>query len=374
MDDFTGSDKLRDAVLMIMYGKQVGGAELQFIELANFLAEKHAVRLLSLGGDGSVRGANLAADVDLKIYAYQGKLSAVRTLILAWLENYRYPSGAIVSTSFIGDVLGYLLGLYGEKRTVSLQTVSKCMRHPSISRFVLRRFHALIAGAEDIKKYLLAHLGSRSGIEVVHNWVDFSKRGSLPEPGVVKARLNLQDKLVIGCVGRLHPQKGQIYLIEAFAQIAKEIPNSMLMLVGEGAERATLEQRVDQLGLCDRVAFIGEVTGSGYNDMFAAMDIYVQPSLFEGLPRTLLDAMYYGKAIVASDINGNSEAIVSNRTGILVPSADAAALVVAIEKLANDDKYREELGAAAAQYVREHFEMRKQLGRIEHILLGPAAL
>lgn len=361
---------MRDAVLMIMYGKQVGGAELQFIELANFLVEKHAVRLLSLGGDGSVRGANLAAEIELKVYLHRGPFSAVLALIIAWFENFRYPARAIVSTSFIGNVLGYLLGLYGTKRIVSLQTVSKCMRRPAIDRFVLRRFDALIAGAEDIKKYLLAHLGSRTGIEVVHNWVDFSKRGSLPEQNVVKAKLNLQNKLVIGCVGRLHPQKGQIYLIEAFAQIAEKLPDSMLMLVGEGAERAMLEQRVDQFGLRDRVLFIGEVTGSGYNDMFAAMDIYVQPSIFEGLPRTLLDAMYYGKAIVASDINGNSEAIVSGSNGLLVPSTNVAALATAIEALAKDDQYRAKLGAAAIEFVREHFEMRKQLGRIESILRG----
>lgn len=365
---------MRDAVLMIMYGKQVGGAELQFIELANFLAERHTVRLLSLGGDGSVRGANLAADVELRVYPYRGTFSAVRALIFAWMENYGYLSGTIVSTSFIGNVLGYLLGLHGAKRTVSLQTVSKCMRRPLIDRFVLRRFHALIAGAEDIKKYLLAHLGSRAGIEVVHNWVDFSKRGSLPEQDVVKEKLNLLNKFVIGCVGRLHPQKGQIYLIDAFAQIAKKNTDSILMLVGDGEERAALEQRVEQLGLRERVLFTGGVSGANYNEMFAAIDIYVQPSVFEGLPRTLLDAMYYGKSVIASDINGNREAVVSGTNGILVPSTDVAALATAIETLANDDKYRAELGGAARQYVQDHFEMRKQLGRIENIMFESSAL
>lgn len=360
---------MRDSVLMIMYGKQVGGAELQFIELANYLAEKHRVRLLSLGGDGSVRGANLSSNVELKIYSFQGKPAAAIGLINAWLDNFRFPATAVVSTSFMGDVLCYLLGLFGAKRTFSLQTVSKCMRHPDISRFVLRRIDALIAGADDIKKYLLDLLGPRAGIEVVHNWVDFSKRGSLPEPGVVKTRLNLQNKLVIGCVGRLHPQKGQIYLINAFDQIARKFPDCMLILVGAGAERATLEQRVAELGLGDRIRFVGEVTGVDYNELFSAIDIYVQPSLFEGLPRTLLDAMYYGKAIVASDINGNSEAIASKRTGLLVPSADVPALVAAIETLANNAEYREKLGMAAAQSARDHFEMRKQLGRIENLMI-----
>lgn len=358
---------MRDAVLMIMYGKQVGGAELQFIELANFLAEKHSVRLLSLGGDGSIRGGNLATNVELEVYTYQGKLSSVPELLRAWFSNCRYPARAIVTTSFIGNVLGYMLGFYRNVRTVSLQTVSKCMRRPSIDRFILRRFHTLVAGAEDIRTYLYDHLGKRDRVEVVHNWVDFSKRGILPESSVIKAKWGLQNKLVIGCIGRLHPQKGQIYLIEAYAQIAGQFPNSTLILVGGGDERAKLEQRVDQLNLREQVIFAGEVTGSGYNEMFAAIDIYVQPSIFEGLPRTLLDAMYFGKPVIASDINGNSEAVISQQTGILVTAADVPSLVDAIRNLCNDAQYRDKLGNAALLSVRERFEMRKQLLRIENL-------
>ena len=359
---------MRKSVLMIMYGKYVGGAELQFIELANFLAENHHVRLVSLGGDGSIQAGYLSPDVDLKIYSYSDKFSSIPELFFALLENFRYPSHAIVTTSFIGNVMGYLLGCYRTARTVSLQTVSKCMRRPLVDRFVLKRFHTLVAGAEDIKNYLFEHLGARERIEVVHNWVDFSRRGQLPEVSLVKEKMGLQNKLVIGCIGRLHPQKGQIFLIEAFAHIAQVYPNSKLLLVGEGAERALLEQRVQQLNLQERVWFVGGVKDAEYNEMFAAIDIYVQPSIFEGLPRTLLDAMYYGKPIIASDINGNSEAIISGENGILVPSGNVHALVDAIKALADDEKRREELGAAAEQFVRENFEMRKQLARIEYLM------
>ncbi len=364
---------MSNSVLMLMYGKFVGGAELQFIELANYLSEKHRVRLISLGGDGSIRSANLDPAVEIKVYPYSCKLSLMYALLSAVLGNICYQTSVIITTSFIGNLLGYLLGFYKDVRTVSLQTVSKCMRRPLVDRFILRRFHMLVAGAEDIKKYLIAHLGYRDRIEVVHNWVDFSKRGHLPEASLVKAKLKLTDKLVIGCIGRLHPQKGQIYLIEAFAQIAAEFPDSILLLVGDGTEKAVLEQSAHRLGLRERVLFAGEVKGDQYNEMFAAIDIYVQPSVFEGLPRTLLDAMYYGKAIIASDINGNSEAVVSGETGILVPSADVNALVNAIKLLGNDEKYREVLGMAATQFVHEHFEMRKQLMRIENMLFEGAA-
>jgi len=367
---------LTNSVLMIMYGKSVGGAELQFIELANFLAEKNQVRLLSLGGDGSIQSASLSKKVELKVYSYSGKLASIPALVLALLKNFRYSTSAsaIVTTSFIGNVMGYLLGCCRGTRTVSLQTVSRCMRRPMIDRFVLRRFHSLVAGADDIKDYLVSHLGARGGIEVVHNWVDFSKRGLLPDSDAIKTKLKLKNKLVVGCIGRLHPQKGQVYLIEAFSQVVGELPNSVLLLVGDGAERIELEQRVDQLGLRDCVMFAGEVNGERYNEMFAAIDIYVQPSIFEGLPRTLLDAMYYGKAIIASDINGNSEAIISMKNGILVPSGNAPALSSAIKMLGNDAKCRMVLGDAAMQSVLENFEMMKHLTRIENIIFEPLDL
>lgn len=361
-----------DDILMILDGKTVGGAELQFVELANFLAENYRVRLLSLHGDNAIRNTvNLSERIELQVYNYHNKIEFIPALIHAWVVNRSYPARAIVTTSVIGNIVGYLLGCCRKVRLVSLQTVSKSMRHKHIDRFVLRRFHTLVAGAADIRTYLLVHLGERDRIEVIHNWVDFTKRGNLPDSAAVKENLKLQGKLVIGCIGRLHVQKGQIYLIDAFVQIAQAFPASVLLLVGGGAERSSLEARVHQLGLNERVIFAGVVKGNEYNEMFAAIDIYVQPSIFEGLPRTLLDAMYYGKPVIASDVNGNSEAVVAGENGILVPSANVSALVEAIKAMIHDKQYREKLGSAATRSVRENFEMGKQLTRIENILFEP---
>ncbi len=163
-------------VLMIMNGMSVGGAELQFIELANFLAENYQVRLVSLGGDGALRSAQIDARIETRVYTYSGYLNTVKVLTNAFFANLGYPSKHVVTTSFIANFLGWTIGLFRKRRLVSLQTVSKCMRHPVVDRFVLRRFDALIAGAVDIKDYLISHGQDSSRIHVVHNWVDFSKR------------------------------------------------------------------------------------------------------------------------------------------------------------------------------------------------------
>lgn len=359
----------RVTILMIMYGKSVGGAELQFIELANYLANNHQVRLVSLGGSGALRSAQIDSRIVIKAYPYSGYLNTAKALTSAFLDNLSYSSRHVVTTSFIANFLGWAIGLFRKRRLVSLQTVSKCMQYPVVDRFVLRRFDALIAGAIDIKDYLISYGQDSSRIHVVHNWVDFSKRK--PSSSVLKTRrkLGVGDKVIVGCIGRLHPQKGQIYLIRAFANVLVEFPNTMLLLVGDGETREELEQEVSLLGMDEKVVFTGTAAGDEYNNLLAAIDVYVQPSVFEGLPRTLLDAMYMGKAIVATDINGNREAIENEVNGLLVLSEDAGALSLALMRLLPDPGMRVRLSKQAIKSASDNFSMIKKLREIESLLL-----
>lgn len=353
---------------MIMYGKQVGGAELQFIELANYLADQYTVRLVSLGGDGSIHAAAVDSRIDVRAYAYNGKFPAIPALMRAWLECLRFQAGAIITTAAIGNILGYLISLFRPARLVSLQTVSKAMKHPWLDHFVLRRFDYLVAGADDIKQYLLAHGQRNEKIKVIHNWVDFSKRTRPLAPDEAKAKFGAADKLVIGCVGRLHPQKGQVFLIRAFAKLVDNLPDSVLLLAGDGPEKSSLEAEVALAGLQDRVLFLGEIKGDDYNAVYSAIDIYVQPSVFEGLPRTLLDAMFFGKPIIATDANGNREAIIHNDNGLLVPIQDTEALYTALVQMVTHAEERQSLSLSAKRAVTERFEMQSQMSKIEQLL------
>jgi glycosyltransferase involved in cell wall biosynthesis len=356
-------------VLMIMYGKSVGGAELQFIELANYLANNHQVRLVSLGGDGALRSAQVDSRIETKVYHYSGPVNTLSGLARALIANLAYPSRHVVTTSFIGNFLGWAIGIFRKRRLVSLQTVSKCMQHPVVDRFVLRRFDALIAGAIDIKDYLILHGQDSSCIHVVHNWVDVSKRKPCSSALDTRRILGIGDQLVIGCIGRLHPQKGQIYLIRAFANVLEEFPNTMLLLVGDGETRGKLEKEMALLGLAGKIIFAGTATGDEYNNFLAAIDIYVQPSIFEGLPRTLLDAMYMGKPIVATDINGNREAIDDEVNGLLVRPENAEVLSQALKRLLRDSDERVRLSRQAIKSASDNFSMIKKLREIENVLL-----
>jgi glycosyltransferase involved in cell wall biosynthesis len=351
-----------------MYGKSVGGAELQFVELANYLAINHRVRLVSLGGDGALSNVPVHEDIEIRVYSYNSIVSAFPALLKAWADNFRNPVKTVVTTSFYGNLLGFLIGKFNKARLVSLQTVAVCMKYPVVDRFVLRRFDALIAGARGIQDYLIGHNQEPEYIHVVHNWVDFSKRLVTRTPSEVKESLGLGDRIVIGCIGRFHPQKGQLYLIRAYSRVVENFPGTVLVLVGDGETRGQLENEVSRLDLTGQVKFTGTVTGEDYNNILNTIDIYVQPSVFEGLPRTLLDAMYMGKAVVATDIDGNREVIEDETNGLLVPSKDPDEITRALLRLLNQRNEIRSFSEAARSTAVSQFGMENQLKKIEAIV------
>jgi len=354
-------------ILMIMYGKGIGGAELQFMELAKELVNRHQVRLISLGGDGALNSSGLPANIDIKVYSYAGKMAALLGLFLAWRENRSYKPRVIVTTAQSADMLGYGLNYLRDARLVSLQTVSKAISHPILDRLVLRRFDTLIAGSSDIRDYLIGHGQMRERIKVVNNWVDFSSRKITADARATRQKYGISDgEILLGCIGRLHYQKGQEFLIRAFRQLQSRHLRLRLALVGDGPNAEMLRSEAHDLG--DSVIFTGSVVGEDYNNLLNAFDLYIQPSRFEGLPRTLLDAMYLGKPIVATAVNGNLDALRDGENGLLVPAENSDAIVAAVETLLDDPARAATMASQAHQDVLSSFDMVRQLRRIEQSL------
>jgi glycosyltransferase involved in cell wall biosynthesis len=156
------------------------------------------------------------------------------------------------------------------------------------------------------------------------------------------------DSLVIGYVGWLIPIKGVTYLVKAMAEVAEKYPKSLLVLVGKGddkgEEEIKLREQVQSLGLTDKVLFLGwrpdvaEITG--------CFDIFVLPSLNEGMGRVLVEAMAAGLPIVASRVGGIPDLIKNGENGLLVPPAEASAFGKAISDLLSDKEKRNRMGEA----------------------------
>jgi glycosyltransferase involved in cell wall biosynthesis len=156
--------------------------------------------------------------------------------------------------------------------------------------------------------------------------------------------------VVLG-VGRLVPVKGFDVLVRAVARL----PETHLVLVGDGPERAALLHLAEELGIADRVTVARWTdTVSGW---LSGFDVLAMPSRFEGLPLVLLEAMLAERAVVATDVGSIPDALRQGETGLVVPVDDDVALAEALVQLRNDPGLRQRLGHAAGALARERFTL-----------------
>jgi glycosyltransferase involved in cell wall biosynthesis len=133
---------------------------------------------------------------------------------------------------------------------------------------------------------------------------------------------------VVGSIGRLNEQKGHRYLLDAAPAVLRAHPDARFLIVGDGDLAEPLRRQAQALGLADRVVFAGH--RGDVPEMLGAIDVLCLPSLYEGTPLALFEAMAAGKAIVASAVDGCAEVLADGTTGLLVPPRDPAALGAAV--------------------------------------------
>jgi len=182
-----------------------------------------------------------------------------------------------------------------------------------------------------------------------------------------RERLGVSGGLVLGAVGRLEEQKGHVYLLAALPALMREIPDLTVLLVGEGREQERLKRQVRDLGLQRTVRFLG--TRRDLPEIFRALDLFVQPSLWEGLPLALLKAMGAGLPVVATRVSGSREVIGDGVNGCLVAPGDPEALARVLLELARQPEARRRLGAAARRTVAAQYSLDAMLTRLEKLYL-----
>ena len=198
---------------------------------------------------------------------------------------------------------------------------------------------------------------------------DFSRVRTATEVDEARHALGLPaDSIAIGTVTRLMPSKGNEYLVEAARAVFDRLPSARITIVGEGELQPSLEARAAELGLGDRLVFAG--FRRDVAQVLAALDLVVFPSLWEGTPLTMLEALAMGKPIVSTDADGLQDVLRNGHDAVMVPRRDASALADALVALAQNPVERSRLGANArrtgAQYDIDLFV--KKMERLYAIL------
>jgi glycosyltransferase involved in cell wall biosynthesis len=164
-----------------------------------------------------------------------------------------------------------------------------------------------------------------------------------------------EDAPIAVYTGRLHPLKGLDNLIEAWSVVAARRPDARLWIVGDGPERAALWRQIADAGLDGRVVLAGSF--DTVDEFLAAADLFVLPSLEEGMSMSLLEAMAAGLPVVASDIPGNRAIVQHEVEGLLTPPRDPDSLAMAIERILADREQADRLAAGARARVEREFAM-----------------
>ncbi|MDD5658175.1 MAG: glycosyltransferase [Elusimicrobia bacterium] len=221
----------------------------------------------------------------------------------------------------------------------------------------------LISESDASRDFLVGRLGyAADKVRTIYNGIDIAEQPA-GERDSKRRELGLgAEDVLIGAIGRLDEQKGHAYLVEAMSRM-RNLSRAHCVIMGDGPLRGKLEARIRRLGLKNSVRLLGEVDDA--SSRLSALDIFVLPSLWEGLPNALLEAMAHGLPAAASSVDGVCEAVEDGVTGFLVPPKDPDALAGALSKLIADAQTRRRMGAAGRARVAERFSFSRMLASYE---------
>jgi len=244
---------------------------------------------------------------------------------------------------------------------------SKRFGHRLLYRLAAGRNGLFVAVSDEVGNSVVQQLGLvEDKVVVISNGVDVKRYERPGDKTELCRELGLADDCYLAVVvGRLTVQKGHRYLIDAVPLVIDRYPNAHFLLVGEGELKDELQDQVRKLGLVNNVHFLGN--RDDVPSLLASIDLFILPSLWEGLAMALLEAMAAGKPIVATTVSGTSQVMISGQTGLLVPPGEHQVLAKAIVRLLSDPSLAQAMGQAAKHQVTLNHSAQKQAD--EHLAL-----
>lgn len=370
-------------ILFIIGTLDVGGAEGQLVQLVTRLDRRRFRPVVCALSEGGPYAAVLStAGVPVRIVGFRGLKRGIRNpLSFPKVAAEFWRLVRLIRSERPTIVHGllfwaYVLGTFAAKAAgVSILVASRrslgCFKAAKphylwLERRANRRTDLLVANSEAVKQDVIAQEGvAAAKIRVIYNGID-ADRYARPADRVLRETLGISaDAQVVGVVANLIHYKGHRILLEACRRVRAVRPDVRVLLIGDGPCRVELEQRAVALELGDMVRFLG--SRRDIPELLAEIDLAALPSLEEGFPNAVLEAMAAGKPVVASRVGGVPEAVVDGATGLLVPPGEPESLAGAILALLDDPRRAEAMGRAGRQRVVERFGMARMVEETQTI-------
>ncbi len=301
------------------------------------------------------------------------KIDPIFFLKLVFILRKRKPD-ILHTFMFTSNTWGRLASLFvkipfifSSERCVDLW---KKWYHKLIDRFFLLFTDKVIVNSIAVKEfYKKIENILEEKIEVIYNGVDFENIEKISvEIDKKRKELKLEkSKFVVGTGGRFTEQKGFIYLLMAIPEVLKYFPECFFIFVGDGPLRKNFEEIVNRYNIKNNVIFTGY--RKDILEILSLCDIIVVPSLFEGMPNIVLEAMTLKKPVIATDIPEMRELIIDGINGLLVPVKNYEKISEKVIYLLKNPEISKKMGENGYNYVKEKFSLEKMVKNYENLYL-----
>jgi len=332
--------------------------------------ERFETTVISLGLGNEIKDRFMQLDCRVMTFQRQKRFDFA---LYKRVENFIRDEkiDIVMTTLFYADVLGATVGKKGGAKGVfSWETIS----HPKwlvphrlwSYRWAIRRADKVISVSQATADWLVQERGvAADKVMIIPYGVNVDKFNAEPKT-ISRTELGVpEDAFIIGQVSRLNEQKGHVYLIDAAPQIVEKIPNVKFVLAGDGPSRGIIEEKIAAHNLQDYFILLG--ARRDVPEIIRQFDIFTLPSLYEGLPNVILEAMSTSLPIVATPADGTKEAIVDGESGILVPMQNPQALAEQLIRTAQDAALRKRLGTAARKRAVDVFSLQGQVNKFQDL-------
>ena len=362
-------------LLHLINGFGIGGAEKHLLAaLRRFDRGRFRIFVCSVGQGGPLQSEFEATDVPVAVFVKRGRFDL--TLVDRVARFIRRERIQVLQTAlFYADVIGVAATrLCSGPAVISVEhashgehdTLRVSPRHILAYRWALKHVDRVVAVSEEIRDTVvrIRKVPPRKVI-TIPNGIEI-----LPVPPGLREKTRTElgvelDQPILGIVGRLDEVKGHRVLFDAMTRVRYRFPDVVCLVVGDGPIRNDLEAEIRRLGLDRAVRFLG--FRKDMQSLYAAMDALVMPSITEGLPITLLEAMAAGKTVVASRVGGIPEVVTDEETGLLVPSRDAEVLACALIRVLDCPAWAAHLGERARRRVEARHSIRAEVEKYESL-------
>lgn len=358
-------------VLQIGHGFIEGGSERQMIQMAKLLHESgdYQVHIASLTTGGVLRPEieRLGIPIiDLPLTSfYDANMARQTRKFVSYVRQHQIK--IVHSHDFYSNIFAMsgstLAGIRGRIASKRETTGTRTPAQRTVERYAFRLARAVVANAGAVKDQLIAEGVRSDKVVVIHNGIDVSRFHQNGTASEALQRLNLaslQGRPLITMVANFEFRvKDQPMLLRAAQRVKSEVPEALFVFAGEGELREETEQLAKQLDLTESCLFIGRC--ASVPDLLAASEICVLSSQAEGFSNSILEYMAAGRAVVATNVGGASEAIVEGETGHLVQAGDDQAMAQRIISLLRDADKRRAMGLNGRRLVEQRFSTENRL-------------